>query len=382
MKRVLVLGGVGAMATETTTDLIETSDFDEIVVADINIEKVKAFIQRFSKPCLRAAQIDAENISEMANIMKGYDVVANGLPRIYSTNALKAAITAKVNMLDLISPHKETLALDPDARAAGISVAGGVGMTPGVTNILAQLGTERLDSVEQIDIDFAAFRSIAHSPGLLHVILWEFDPQTKNRYSFENGKLIPNPPFSGARTVRFPEPIGKQTTYYVPHGESETLSKNVPGVKRVYIRGCFPPRAMSLVRALYDYGMYESGGIDYEGKKIRPLDFIRHYLLNTPEGNQTEIWGYSVQVEVIGQLKGRRVMCRFVTSHPPMEKWGGYRAYSKNVGIPLSIGAQMMAAGKAKKKGFDGVENMLPAQEFEDEMRKRDFIINESLIYL
>ena len=41
-----------------------------------------------------------------------------------------------------------------------------------------------------------------------------------------------------------------------------------------------------------------------------------------------------------------------------------------------------MAAGRAKKKGFDGVENMLPAQEFVDEMRKRDFVINESLIYL
>ncbi|OEU67766.1 MAG: hypothetical protein BBJ57_05135 [Desulfobacterales bacterium PC51MH44] len=382
MKKILILGGVGAMASETTIDLVNTSDFVEIVVADINLEKVESFIKELEDNRLKAAKINAESVDEMADLMAGYNVVANGLPRVFCENAIKAAIKAKVDMLDLISPHEETLVLDKEAQTAGISVVGGVGITPGITNILAQLGADRLEKVERIDIDFAAFRSIAHSPGLLHVILWEFDPRTENRFYYDNGRLISNSPFSGARTVQFPEPIGAQTTYYVPHGESQTLSKNIEGVKQVYIRGCFPPRAMGLVRMLYDYGLYESESIEYEGEKIQPLEFISHYLLNTVEGDQTEIWGYSVQVEVMGWLNDRNVMYRFVTSHPPMDKWGGQRAYSKNVGIPLSIGAQMLAEGKVKKKGVDGVETMLPAEEFVDELRKRDFVINESLIYL
>ena len=382
MKKVLVLGGVGAMATEASIDLVQTSDFNEIMIADINLEKIESFIEESGDGRLRAAKINAESVSEMAELISGYDVVANGLPRVYCENAIRAAIKAKVNMLDLISPHEETLALDEEALSAGISVVGGVGITPGITNILAQLGADRLETVERIDIDFAAFRSIAHSPGLLHVILWEFDPRTENRFYFDDGKLIPNPPFSGARTVHFPEPIGTQTTYYVPHGESQTLSKNIPGVKQVFIRGCFPPRAMGLVKMLYDYGIYDSQPIDYEDRKIQPMEFINHYLLNSPAGDQTEIWGYSVQVEIRGVLNGYDVMYRFVTSHPPMDKWGGRRAYSKNVGIPLSIGAQMLARGKVKKKGVDGAETMLPAEEFVKELRKRDFVINESLIYL
>jgi len=382
MKKILVLGGVGAMASETTIDLVQTSDFEEIMVADINLEKVELFIKELDDSRLKAAKINAESVDEMADLMAGYNVVANGLPRIFCENAIKAAIKAKVEMLDLISPHEETLALDQEARSVGISVVGGVGITPGITNILAQLGADRLDKVERIDIDFAAFRSIAHSPGLLHVILWEFDPRTENRFYYDEGKLIPNPPFSGARTVQFPEPIGAQTTYFVPHGESQTLSKNIENVKQVYIRGCFPPRAMGLVRMLFDYGLYEAESIEYEGRKIQPLEFISHYLLKTPEGDRTEIWGYSVQVEVLGWLNDRNVMHRFVTSHPPMDKWGGHRTYSKNVGIPLSIGAQMLAEGKAKKKGVDGIETMLPAEEFVDELRKREFVVNESLIYL
>jgi saccharopine dehydrogenase-like NADP-dependent oxidoreductase len=382
MKKILVLGGVGAMAGETTIDLVNTSDFNEIMVADIDIVKAENVAKALGDERLRVAKINAESVDDLAELMSGYDVVANGLPRTFCENAIKAAIIAKVDMLDLISPHEETLALDSEAKASQISVVGGVGITPGITNILAKLASDRLDSVEQIDIDFAAFRSIAHSPGLLHVVLWEFDPRTQNRFYFDNGKLVANPPFSGARTVDFPEPIGRQTTYYVPHGESQTLSKNIPGVKRVYIRGCFPPRTMGLVKALFDYGMYASEPVRFEDREIQPLEFIKHCLLNSAEGDQTEIWGYSVQVEVTGRLNGNRVVCRYVTSHPPMKIWGGRRAYSKNVGIPLSIGAQMLAQDKAMKKGVDGAETMLPAEEFVTKLRKRDFVINESLIYL
>jgi saccharopine dehydrogenase-like NADP-dependent oxidoreductase len=382
MKRILVLGGVGAMANETTRDLVATSDFDEITIADIDVKKAKAFASGLKDKRLKVVGFDANKISDMAKLMKGNDVVANGLPRIYSEKAIKAAIAARVNILDLISLEEETLSLDGKAKGAGISVVGGVGITPGITNILAKLGSDRLPQVEQIDIDFAAFRSIAHSPALLHVILWEFDPNTKIRYCFENGKLIPNPPFSGERTVHFPDPIGTQTTYYVPHGESQTLSKSIEGVKRVYIRGTFPPRAMRLVRGLYDYGFYESKPIFYQGKRVPPFDFLRTYLLSVPQGDQTELWGYSVQAEIVGYLKGKKVMVRFQTSHPPMEEWGGTRAYDKNVGIPLSIGAQMLAAGKAKQKGVNGAENMLPAQEFVDELRKRGFRISEEVIDL
>lgn len=42
----------------------------------------------------------------------------------------------------------------------------------------------------------------------------------------------------------------------------------------------------------------------------------------------------------------------------------------------------MVAAGKVRKKGVDGIETMLPAREFVEELRKRGFVINESMFYL
>ena len=61
MKKIIVLGGVGAMATETTLDLVETSDFDRITVADIDLEKVNHLIEQLGDRRLKAARVNAEN---------------------------------------------------------------------------------------------------------------------------------------------------------------------------------------------------------------------------------------------------------------------------------------------------------------------------------
>jgi len=74
------------------------------------------------------------------------------------------------------------------------------------------------------------------------------------------------------------------------------------------------------------------------------------------------------------------MVARYQTGHPSMEVWGGSRAYDKNVGIPLSIGVQLLAAGKGNRKGVDGAEVMLPAEEFVEALKKRDFKISEKII--
>lgn len=72
------------------------------------------------------------------------------------------------------------------------------------------------------------------------MILRELDPGTRTCYCYEDGGPVLNLPLSGGRTVYSPESIGTQKTYYVPRGESRTLSKNIEGVRRVCVRGDIP----------------------------------------------------------------------------------------------------------------------------------------------
>jgi saccharopine dehydrogenase-like NADP-dependent oxidoreductase len=62
-----------------------------------------------------------------------------------------------------------------------------------------------------------------------------------------------------------------------------------------------------------------------------------------------------------------------------MSEWGGRSAYSKNVGIPLSIGAQMVAAGKVKQKGVLPPEACFDPLEFFRELSKRGIHVDENI---
>ncbi len=44
--RILVLGGAGAIGSEATKDLVETSGFSEIVLGDVAEERTNEFISR------------------------------------------------------------------------------------------------------------------------------------------------------------------------------------------------------------------------------------------------------------------------------------------------------------------------------------------------
>ena len=48
---------------------------------------------------------------------------------------------------------------------------------------------------------------------------------------------------------------------------------------------------------------------------------------------------------------GKDLKIKLGNEHPPMAEWGGKAAYYKNIGIPLSIGAQMIACGDVEVRG-------------------------------
>jgi lysine 6-dehydrogenase len=374
--RILMLGGAGAMGSETTKDIIKTSDFSEIVLGDINVEKVKTFISKLNDKRLSVVKVDANNVDELAKTMKGFDIVASALPFRYDLNVTKACVKTGINGIDL-SSEPDQFALDEKAKNAGITYIAGCGATPGTTNMMAKYGISKLDRAEEVQISFAAFRSTAIAPGLLYTTFWEFDPEVEERVYYENGKLVSVKPLEGARTVEFHEQIGQQEVVYIPHEETRSLPKTFPELKRVSVRGCFPPATMELVRIMVKYNFYQGEPVEINGKKVKPADFMFKFLLNNPEAKKNPVWAYGLIVEVTGQKNGKPSKITLKNSHPSMDEWGGRSAYGKNVGIPLSIGAQMLAKGKVEGKGVFPPEESLDSKEFLDELSKRGIQIHE-----
>jgi len=373
--RVLSLGGAGAVCQHATRDLAEFSDFEEIVVGDYSTAAAQELAGEIGERRLKVLKMDAEDYDELVRIIAGFDVVLNGLPWKYDMAVTRACVEAGVNGLD-VSTEEDQWDFDAAARGKGIVFIPGIGATPGTTNVMARRGADQLDEVDEIQINFAAFRCLAPAPGLLITTVWEFHPQEKSRLYYRDGEFHWVGPFAGLKKVTFPGPIGEQEVCYIPHPETRTMPDSL-GAKAVSVHGCFPPHIMRLMKSMLESGLYSEEHIIVDGLETSPLEMMKALLIQLPQSKENPLWAYGLVVEVWGKKDGRQAKVTLWNRHPPQEEWGGPAAYYKNIAIPLSIVAQMIARGEVEVKGVVPPETALDPGVFFGELRRRGIEIHE-----
>ena len=378
--KVLVLGGAGAVCSETTRDLAQYSKFDEIMVADYNLDAANQLIKEIGDPRLRAVQFDANDYDSMLKLFPGHDVVVSGLPCEYDPVVTKACVVSGVNGLD-VATEEDQWSYDAAAKDGDLVYIPGVGATPGITNAMAKHAANQMDQVDDIQINFAAFRCPAPAPGLLITFLWEFDPKTETRFYFENGEYHRVGPFEGLKTVDYGGEIGVQKVCYIPHPETRTMPKSL-GARKVSVHGCFPPQAMNLAKTLLEWDLFDDKSFTFKGVETNSQEMIYELLLRSPRTKETPVWGYGLVAEVFGQKDGKGLKIKLWNEHPPMAEWGGRAAYYKNIGIPLSIGAQMIARGDVDARGVVPPETAIDPSIFFDELQLRGLAIKEEVEWL
>jgi saccharopine dehydrogenase-like NADP-dependent oxidoreductase len=374
--RALVLGGAGAVCKETTRDLAQYSTYDEIVVADFNIQAATSLVEDIGDKRLTPLYFDAEDYGSMLKLFPAFDVVINGLPWKYDLPVTKACVEAGVSGLD-VSTEEDQWSYDETAKSKDMVFVPGVGATPGITNAMARWAADQMDEVDDIQINFAAFRCPAPAPGLLITFLWEFHPDTESRVYYQEGEFIWVGPFEGLKWVKFPGQIGEQQVCYIPHPETRTMPKSL-GAKNVSVRGCFPPQAMRIGKVMLDWGLYSDEIVTIQGIEASPFDIMFDLLMEMPETKQTPLWAYGLVVDVYGKVNGKAVKDTLWSTHPPQEEWGGSAAYYKNIAIPLSVGAQMITAGDVSARGVVPPETALDPDLFFVELEKRGIQIEEN----
>jgi len=369
------------MGSEVTRDLARTSDFEEIVIADADVRKAEALAEELGDR-VRAIQIDVSDEDSLTQKLHGFDVVANSTTYHYGLIATRAAIRAGVSYLDLggLFNTPKQLELDDEARKAGVTICLGCGATPGVTNLMTRQAANQMDQVDEVHIAFASFRSIAPSAGLLDTVLDEFSLGSR-RFYWEGGNFIQVPAFSGAKLVKFSEPVGEIETYYVPHSETHTLPRLLAkGVRRVDVRGTWRTEIMQALRLFADLKLTGDQSIEFKGNEIHSKAFLRQHILQTAAdfGGDGE-WAFLLNVEVAGRRQNKpvRIVCN--TSHPPRAEWGT-AATARMTGIPASIGAQKLARGEAKRAGVIAPEACFEPGPFFAELAKRGIRVNSEEI--
>lgn len=386
MSSAVILGGVGAVGIEASRDFIETSDFDKIIIADYNIDKARMFVEKEGDKRVKAVKVDVNNLDSLRNVLSGHDIVINALPFKYDYIVSKVAVEEGLSGVD-VATDVDQLALNKDAVENKVLFVPGVGATPGTTNLMARKAVDLLDEVDTIEIFWAAFRSTAPSPGLLHVTIWEFDPKLEERVVYVDGEWRKVPPYEGVKTVDFFPLIGRRKTVYVPHSETYTLPRYLPPDKKpkqVYVRGTWPDETMNLLKVLLYYGFYEGKPVEFDGVSVKPMSFIYKFLLQSRQARETRVWGYGLRVEALGRKDGRPAKVVVLNEHPyDVDGWEGSRAYFRSIGNPLSIGAQLIARGDTTVKyGVLPPEAAFNPDTFFKELGKRGIEIKWVVQYL
>ncbi len=385
--KILCLGGAGKISRESVYDVAEYSDCDKITIADVNEEAGREVAAWVDDPRVDFMKVDVYDREKTVNLMKKYDIVMDGTTISMNDYTTALILESGVHGINLNGCSSEW-DFDKAFKEIGKTFVPGVGMTPGVTNLMTKYAADRLDTVDTIRISHGAFRPIAFSPSIAETTRIEYDPNLETRLVYEDGKFVQVPPFARPRDIELPEPFGTLPQYIIPHAETLTLVKSLAdkNIRLIEVRGTWPPKNMRLIRELYDWGFLRNDKVKIGDSEVGVLDVISSYLIQSEEGQKTDLYGYALHVEVTG-IKGERLVQYILThTHPKsdgsVEGWEELRAYTRCVGIPMGIGAQMISKGLVKGTGVIAPELAFSPEEMFAELEKREIFVHKQINFL
>jgi saccharopine dehydrogenase-like NADP-dependent oxidoreductase len=349
--RIFVLGGAGNMGAELTRALLKFPDVEQIAIGELNRDAAEKLAAESSGPRLQVVPADVTRIEETAEKVRGYNVLMNATYFGFFDAAIHVACRAQIDYADLISePTAEQIAM---VHEAGITAISGLGCT-------------------------ASFRTVAPSEGLIDTIIWELAGECPTRQYYLNGRFVVVPPFHGSKLVRFGKPLGEQVVYYMPHTETVSLAKNIPGVRYVSVRGTWRLDLMDDFRVLNRYGLLDKTPVEVSGGKVVVADVVRRRMWQVHGGRTDEqLWGFFLNVEVLGRQQGRLGRCVMNASHPATWK---EHSTARMTGIPAAVGAVLLARHGRRKTGVVYPEEYYDPAEFLSELQVFESIkIEESM---
>jgi len=380
--KVVVLGGAGLTGKCAVRDLLESPNVSEIVVGDIDRERVEKFVLSLASKKVKAAVIDVRDHEATAALLKDGDVVLNAVQYYFNLDVMKAALQGKTHYLDLgglFHITRKQLELDKDFQRAGLTAVVGMGCVPGISNVMARWAVDRLDSVETIRIRDGWRDLTPNAPRF--VATWSIQTFTdefqQNAVLFEDAAYKEVPPITLGETIVLPPPIGEVEVFTTLHSELATfpISFKDKGIRNVNWKEGGPKGWHLDYQLIVALGLMTEEPLKIRDASISPRQFFLQLLasrnlLGHPEGITPDDWECS-RVEAVGKRHGRTVGLQLEVLYSAKKEWKASCA-QYGVGIPASIVTQMLGKGVIEKKGVLPPENCVDPTTLFNELGKRD----------
>jgi saccharopine dehydrogenase (NAD+, L-lysine forming) len=391
MAKVLIIGagGVGAVVAHKCASVPEV--FSEIVIASRTLSKCNKVASAIGKDNITTAQVDADNVAETIELINQHqpDLLINVALPYQDLPLMEACLATKTNYMDTANyepkdeakfEYKWQWAYHDRFKEAGIMALLGCGFDPGVTSIYtAYAAKHHFDEIHYLDI--VDCNAGDHGKAFAT----NFNPEINIREITQKGKYWENGDWkeidamSIHKAINYPN-IGDKESYLLYHEELESLVKNYPTIKRARFWMTFGQKYINVLNVLQEVGLTSIKPINYEGKEIVPLQFLKAVL---PEPSSLGE-GYKGQTSIGCQLRGikdgkeRTYYIWNNCDHAACFKEVGAQAVSYTTGVPAMLGAKMILQNKWHGQGVFNVENFDP-DPFMSEIGKYGLPWNEQI---
>jgi len=270
--------------------------FDHVVMADVALERAQAAADRLGEPDrFGAERVDASSREELVALIERVapDAVLNACDPRFNEPIFAASFDARVTYLDmamtLSHPHPERpyeepgemlgdrqLARHEEWERAGLLALVGIGVEPGLSDVLARYAADELFA----EIDEVGVRDGAD----LVVEGYDFAPTFSIWTTIEeclNPPLIwerergfhTTAPFSEPEVFDFPEGIGPVECVNVEHEEVVLIPRWVP-CRRVTFKYGLGDEFIEVLRTLHKLGLDSTEPVDVRGTRVAPRDVV------------------------------------------------------------------------------------------------------------
>ena len=226
----VLLVGAGAVGRRAARQLAETDAVERLLIAD------KAPGPAAEAAEAMGARAEVVDWSPDRPLPAGVTVVASAIGGAAERAVFERAVEAGVPAAgcgDDASTIRGILDLDDAAREAGVALAAGCGLAPGLSDVLARHAAGALDSVDEICVARAgtagpACRSAVDRAGRGAALEWRDGAWSRHRAG------------SGRQLVWFPAPVSGLDCHRAASGQAPLLVDAFPALRRASMRIASP----------------------------------------------------------------------------------------------------------------------------------------------
>jgi lysine 6-dehydrogenase len=371
----LVLGA-GRMGLGAAFDLVHNAGYD-VTVADMDQQRLDVVRNHVGSPKLETLLLDCGDDEAVVRTMRGHDAVISCIVYMMNVRMARAAIRAGVHFCDLGGNNDvvaEELALDAEARAAGVNVIPDCGLAPGMVAVLAMHGAARFDRLDELHIRVGGLPQDPKPP-LDYQIVFSVEGLI-NEYIeparvIRGGEVHTVESLTEIESLEFRAPYGRMEAFQTSGGTSTLPETFLGKIRELDYKTIRYPGHCEKFKTMVDLGLASWTPVEIDGMSIAPRRLFGRLLLQNLPADGPDV--VLVRMEFRGD--GRSLRYEIIDE---FDRRTGLSAMMRTTAFPASIVAQMMARGETYSRGALPQERCIPPEAFVAELARRNIRMVES----